>query len=143
MTLSAITYIVFDQKHTEMKISSLWGVYVSNDQSHDQRSYFVLCSPKTSIPPCQVGKFSFMANSRARAVDTAEGMVKMIADAETDKILGVHIVGPNAGELIPECVLAMEYGAAAEDIARTCHGHPTLAEAVKEAAMATSFGAFY
>ncbi|KAI7835395.1 hypothetical protein COHA_010705 [Chlorella ohadii] len=74
----------------------------------------------------KVGKFSFMANSRARSVDDTEGMVKFIADAKTDKIMGVHIMGPNAGELIGECVLAMEYGASAEDIARTCHGHPTL-----------------
>ena len=85
----------------------------------------------------KVGKFSFMANSRARAVGTAEGMVKFISDAETDKILGAHILGPNAGELIPECVLGMTFGAATEDIGRTCHGHPTLSEAVKEAAMAT------
>jgi len=87
----------------------------------------------------KVGKFSFMANSRARAVDTTDGMVKMISDAKTDKLLGVHILGPNAGELIAECVLAMEYGGSAEDIARTCHGHPTLSEAVKEAALATYF----
>ncbi|KAL4433593.1 hypothetical protein ABPG75_000034 [Micractinium tetrahymenae] len=88
----------------------------------------------------KVGKFSFMANSRARSVDDTEGMVKFIADAKTDKILGVTIMGPNAGELIHECVLAMEYGASSEDIARTCHGHPTLSEAVKEAALATAFG---
>eukprot|EP00884_Botryococcus_braunii_P022922 jgi/Botrbrau1/9313/Bobra.0111s0037.1 len=85
----------------------------------------------------KVGKFAFAANSRARTVDDSEGLVKFISDAETDKILGAHIMGPNAGELIAECVLAMEYGAATEDIARTCHGHPTLSEAVKEAAMAT------
>jgi len=85
----------------------------------------------------RVGKFAFMANSRARTVDDSEGMVKFISDAKTDKILGAWIMGPNAGELIPECVLAMEYGACTEDIARTCHGHPTLSEAVKEAAMAT------
>jgi dihydrolipoamide dehydrogenase len=91
----------------------------------------------------KVGKFAFMANSRARTVDDAEGLVKMIADAKTDKILGVHIMGPNAGELIGECVLAMEYGASAEDIARTCHGHPTLSEAVKEAALATYFKAIH
>ncbi|CAL8466251.1 g5787 [Coccomyxa elongata] len=84
----------------------------------------------------KVGKFAFMANSRARSVDDTEGMVKFIADKKTDKILGVHIMGPNAGELIHECVVAMEYGASSEDIARTCHGHPTLSEAVKEAAMA-------
>lgn len=88
----------------------------------------------------KVGKFSFMANSRARAVEDTEGMVKFIADKKTDKILGAHIVGPNAGEIIHECVLAMEYGASTEDIARVCHGHPTLSEAIKEAAMAAAFG---
>lgn len=87
----------------------------------------------------KVGKFSFMANSRARSIDDAEGLVKFVSDAKTDKVLGAHIMGPNAGELIHECVLAMEYGAATEDIARTCHGHPTLSEAVKEAALATYF----
>jgi len=87
--------------------------------------------------PYKTGKFAMMANSRARAVDDAEGVVKFVAHAETDKILGVHIMAANAGELIGECVLAMEYGATAEDVARTCHGHPTLSEAVKEAAMAT------
>jgi len=85
----------------------------------------------------KTGKFSFMANSRARAVGDSDGLVKFVAEAKTDKILGAHIVGPNAGELIQECVLAMEYGASTEDIARTCHGHPTMSEAVKEAAMAT------
>ncbi|EIE20004.1 dihydrolipoamide dehydrogenase of glycine decarboxylase from pisum Sativum [Coccomyxa subellipsoidea C-169] len=84
----------------------------------------------------KVGKFAFAANSRARSVDDTEGMVKFIADKKTDKILGAHIMGPNAGELIHECVVAMEYGASTEDIARSCHGHPTLSEAVKEAAMA-------
>lgn len=63
-----------------------------------------------------------------------------MADKKTDKLLGVHVLGPNAGEIISECVLAMHYGASAEDIARTCHGHPTLSEAIKEAAMATAFG---
>jgi dihydrolipoamide dehydrogenase len=87
------------------------------------------------------GTFPFAANSRARTNDVggdfATGLVKVLADKKTDKILGVHIVGPNAGELIAECVLAMEYGASSEDIARTCHSHPTLSEAVREAAMAT------
>lgn len=87
------------------------------------------------------GSFPFAANSRARTNDVggdfATGMVKVLADKKTDKVLGVHIVGPNAGELIAECVLAMEYGASSEDIARTCHSHPTLSEAVREAAMAT------
>lgn len=84
-----------------------------------------------------VGKFPFMANSRARTIDDADGMVKIIAEKDTDKVLGVHIMGPSAGELIHEAVLALEYGASSEDIARTCHGHPTLSEAVKEAALAT------
>lgn len=85
----------------------------------------------------KVGKFPFLANSRAKTVEDTDGMVKFIADAKTDKILGVHIMGPNAGELIQECVLAMEYGASSEDIGRTIHAHPTMSEAVKEAAMAT------
>lgn len=88
----------------------------------------------------KTGKFSMMANSRARAVGDSEGLVKLIADAKTDKLLGAWVMAANAGELIQECVLAMEYGASAEDIARTCHGHPTLSEAVKEAALATSMG---
>lgn len=82
-----------------------------------------------------VGKFPFMANSRARTNDDADGLVKVLTDKATDKLLGMHIVGPNAGELIAEAVLAIEYGAAAEDVARTCHAHPTLSEAVKEACM--------
>ncbi|KAF9327683.1 dihydrolipoamide dehydrogenase precursor [Linnemannia elongata] len=84
-----------------------------------------------------VGTFPFAANSRARTNADSEGMVKMISDKETDRILGIHIMGPNAGEMIAEGVLAMEYGASSEDIARTCHAHPTLSEAFKEAAMAT------
>ena len=82
------------------------------------------------------GKFPFMANSRARAVGYAEGFVKILADAKTDRVLGVHIIGPYAGTLIAEAGLAMEYGASSEDIARTCHAHPTHAEAMKEAALA-------
>ncbi|MFO0389138.1 MAG: dihydrolipoyl dehydrogenase [Alphaproteobacteria bacterium] len=82
------------------------------------------------------GKFPFMANSRARAVGYAEGFVKILADAKTDRVLGVHIIGPFAGTLIAEAGLAMEYGASSEDIARTCHAHPTHAEAMKEAALA-------
>lgn len=84
----------------------------------------------------RVGKFPFLANSRARTNDDSEGLVKVISDAETDRILGVHVIGPNAGELISEAVLAMEYGASAEDVARTTHAHPTLSEAMKEACMA-------
>ncbi|KAI4120620.1 MAG: hypothetical protein LQ338_006880 [Usnochroma carphineum] len=85
----------------------------------------------------RVGSFPFTANSRAKTNLETEGMVKFISDAETDRILGIHIVGPNAGEMIAEGVLAVEYGASSEDVARTSHAHPTLAEAFKEAAMAT------
>jgi dihydrolipoamide dehydrogenase len=85
----------------------------------------------------KVGKFPFKANSRARTNDETEGFVKFISEAESDRILGVHMIGTNAGELISEAVLAIEYGASSEDVARTCHAHPTLSEAVKEAAMAT------
>ncbi|KAF9044165.1 dihydrolipoyl dehydrogenase [Panaeolus papilionaceus] len=84
----------------------------------------------------KVGKFSFAANSRAKTNLDTEGFVKFLTEAETDKILGVHIIGPNAGEMIAEGVLALEYGASAEDVARTTHAHPTLSEAFKEAAMA-------
>lgn len=83
------------------------------------------------------GKFPFAANSRAKTNLDTEGFVKILSDKETDKILGVHIIGSNAGEMIAEGGLAMEYGASAEDVARTCHAHPTLAEGFKEAAMAT------
>ncbi|XP_078446569.1 lipoamide dehydrogenase 2 [Wolffia australiana] len=85
----------------------------------------------------RVGKFPLMANSRAKAIDDAEGVVKILADKETDKILGVHIMAPNAGEMIHEAAIALQYGASSEDIARTCHAHPTMSEALKEAAMAT------
>jgi dihydrolipoamide dehydrogenase len=81
------------------------------------------------------GSFPFQANSRARANGSADGFVKILTDSETDKILGCHIIGPNAGEMIAEGVLGMEYGASSEDIARTCHAHPTLSEAFKEACM--------
>ena len=83
----------------------------------------------------KIGKFSFMANSRAKAIDDSEGFVKILADAKTDKILGAHLIGPHAGELIAEIGVAMEFGASSEDIARTCHAHPTFSEAVKEAAL--------
>jgi dihydrolipoamide dehydrogenase len=84
----------------------------------------------------KVGKFPFSANGRARAANDTDGFVKLLADAATDQVLGAHILGPDAGTLIHEIVVGMEFGAAAEDIARTCHGHPTLSEAVKEAALA-------
>jgi dihydrolipoamide dehydrogenase len=82
------------------------------------------------------GRFKFVANSRAKAVDSTEGFVKVLTDKSTDKILGMHIVNAQAGELIAEGVLAMEYGASSEDVGRTCHAHPTLSEAIKEACMA-------
>ena len=83
----------------------------------------------------KVGKFPFMANSRAKAIDEPEGFVKILADTKTDKVLGVHIIGPHAGEMIAEMAVAMEFGASSEDIARTCHAHPTFSEAIKEAAL--------
>jgi len=82
------------------------------------------------------GSFPFMANGRAKANKTTDGFVKVLADAKTDQVLGVHIVGPQAGELIHECAVLMEFGGSSEDLARTCHAHPTLSEAVKEAALA-------
>ena len=83
----------------------------------------------------KIGKFPFMANSRAKAIDEPEGFVKILADNSTDKVLGVHIIGPHAGEMIAEMAVAMEFGASSEDIARTCHAHPTFSEAIKEAAL--------
>ncbi len=83
----------------------------------------------------KIGKFSFMANSRAKAIDDTEGFVKILADEKTDKVLWAHLIGPHAGELIAEIGIAMEFGASSEDIARTCHAHPTFSEAVKEAAL--------
>jgi dihydrolipoamide dehydrogenase len=88
----------------------------------------------------KVGKFSFMGNGRAKAVFAGDGFVKILADASTDRILGAHIIGPAAGDLIHEICVGMEFGAAAEDIARTCHAHPTFSEAVREAAMACGDG---
>jgi dihydrolipoamide dehydrogenase len=84
----------------------------------------------------KVGKFPFTANGRAKVNKTTEGFVKVLADATTDRVLGVHIIGPHAGELIAEAAVLMEFGGSAEDLARTCHAHPTLTEAVKEAALA-------
>ena len=83
----------------------------------------------------KVGKFPFMANSRAKAINEPEGFVKILAESTTDRVLGVHIIGPHAGEMIAEMSVAMEFGASSEDIARTCHAHPTFSEAIKEAAL--------
>ena len=89
------------------------------------------------------GVFPFSANSRARAISHTDGLVKMLTDKKTDKVLGVHIIGHEAGNLVHEVATAMSFGGSAEDIARTCHGHPTLNEAVKEAALATGTGAIH
>ena len=91
----------------------------------------------------KVGKFSFMGNGRAKANFAADGFVKILADKSTDRILGAHIIGPMAGDLLHEICVAMEFGAAAEDIARTCHAHPTYSEAVREAALACGDGAIH
>lgn len=91
---------------------------------------------KESGTPYKTGKFPFMANGRAKALAETDGQVKILAHAETDRILGAHVIGPRAGDLIAELVVAMEFGASSEDVARSSHAHPTLAEAVKEAALA-------
>ncbi|MEM6577016.1 MAG: dihydrolipoyl dehydrogenase [Pseudomonadota bacterium] len=93
--------------------------------------------------PYKVGKFSFMGNGRAKAMMAADGFVKILADKDTDRILGAHIIGPTAGDLIHEICVAMEFGASAEDLALTCHAHPTVSEAVREAALACGDGAIH
>ena len=98
---------------------------------------------KEAGQPYKVGKFSFMGNGRAKANFAADGFVKILADKETDRILGAHIIGPMAGDLIHEICVAMEFGAAAEDLARTCHAHPTYSEAVREAALDCGDGAIH
>jgi dihydrolipoamide dehydrogenase len=84
----------------------------------------------------KVGRFPFSANGRARCMDETEGLVKLLADARTDRLLGAHVLGPRASELIAECVTVLEFAGSAEDVARICHAHPTLSEAVREAALA-------
>ncbi|MDO6728531.1 dihydrolipoyl dehydrogenase [Marinovum sp. 2_MG-2023] len=91
----------------------------------------------------KVGKFSFMGNGRAKAIFAGDGFVKLLADKDTDRILGCHIIGPAAGDLIHEICVAMEFGASAEDVALTCHAHPTFSEAVREAALACGDGAIH
>ena len=98
---------------------------------------------KQAGKPYKVGKFSFMGNGRAKAVFAGDGFVKLLADAATDRILGCHIIGPAAGDLIHEVCVAMEFGASAEDLARTCHAHPTFSEAMREAALACGDGAIH
>ena len=87
----------------------------------------------------KAGKFPFTANGRARAMLATDGFVKVLADKETDRVLGVHIVGFGAGEMIHEAAVLMEFGGSSEDLGRTCHAHPTMSEAVQEAALATFF----
>ena len=91
----------------------------------------------------KVGKFSFMGNGRAKTVFSSNGFVKIIADSNNDRILGAHIIGPAAGDIIHEVCMAMEFGASTEDLARTCHAHPTFSEAVREAALACGLGAIH
>jgi dihydrolipoamide dehydrogenase len=91
---------------------------------------------KSSGQEYKVGRFSFGNNPRAKCMDEAEGLVKVLADKATDRLLGVHIFGPRASEMIAEAVTVMEFGGSAEDIGRMCHAHPTLSEALKEAALA-------
>ena len=98
-------------------------------------AYFDLKLKEKKIP-YKVGKFPFLANSRAKVNNETDGFVKILADSKTDKVLGVHIIGPHCGDMIAEMALAMEFGASSEDIARTCHAHPTHTEAIKEAALA-------
>ena len=86
----------------------------------------------------KIGKFPFTANGRARSMRHTDGFVKILADAVTDRVLGVHILGAGAGDLIHEAAVLMEFGGSAEDLARTCHAHPTLSEAVREAALAVA-----
>jgi len=102
----------------------LASVGITEEQAQDQNT------------PVRVGTFPFLANGRARCMNEAEGLVKILADAKTDRVLGVHILGPRASDIIAEAVMAMEFGASAEDIARAVHAHPTLPEAIKEAALA-------
>jgi dihydrolipoamide dehydrogenase len=110
-----------------------WVIYTSPEIAWVGQSEQAL---KAEGRAYKVGTFPFMANGRARALGDTTGLVKMIADAKTDQILGVHIVGPYASELISESVVAMEFKASSEDIARICHAHPSLSEATKEAALA-------
>jgi dihydrolipoamide dehydrogenase len=93
--------------------------------------------------PFKTGVFYFKGNGRALAMDDSDGMVKVIAHKDTDRILGVHIIGPRAGDLLAEAVIAMQFSASSEDLARTCHAHPTLSEAVREAALDVDNGAIH
>lgn len=128
-------------KHGEVNYDTVpWAIYTDPEIAWVGKTEQAL---KAAGVPVKSGTFNFAANGRARAMESGVGMVKVVAHAETDKILGVHIVGPMASELIAEAVLAMEYGASSEDLARTIHAHPTLSEAVREAAMSVSKSAIH
>ncbi len=107
-------------------------IYTSPEVAYVGKTEEELKNKKISY---KIGKFPFLANSRAKVNNETEGFVKILADSSTDRVLGVHIIGPHSGDMIAEMVLAMEFGASAEDIARTCHAHPTHTEAIKEAAL--------
>ena len=91
----------------------------------------------------KVGKFNFAGNARAKLIFSSTGFVKLLTDSKTDRILGCHIIGPNAGDIIHEVCVAMEFGASAQDLAMTCHAHPTFSEAIKEAALSCGDGAIH
>jgi dihydrolipoamide dehydrogenase len=110
-----------------------WVIYTSPEIAWVGRTEQQLKAANVAI---RTGSFPFSANGRARAIGDATGFVKIIADAKTDKVLGMHAIGPMVSELIAEGVMAMEFGASSEDIARICHAHPTLSEATREAALA-------
>ncbi|KAL0634581.1 dihydrolipoamide dehydrogenase precursor [Maublancomyces gigas] len=130
--IAAVEYISKGYGHVN------YGAIPSVMYTHPEAAWVGLTEQevKATGKDYNIGSFPFSANSRAKTNLDTEGMVKFITDKETDRILGIHIIGPNAGEMIAEGVLALEYGASAEDIARTSHAHPTLSEAFKEAAMA-------
>ena len=125
-------------KHGHVNYSIIPGViYTSPEVASVGKTEDELKSSKQNY---KAGKFMFLGNGRAKANFAADGFVKILADAETDRILGAHIIGPAAGDLIHELCVAMEFGAAAQDIALTCHAHPTYSEAIREAALACGDG---
>lgn len=132
--LAAIEYITKDYGHVN------YGAIPAVMYSHPEVAWVGQSEQelKEAGIKYKSGSFPFSANSRAKTNLDSDGFVKFLADAETDRILGIHIIGPNAGEMIAEATLALEYGASTEDIWRTCHAHPTLSEAFREGAMAVS-----
>jgi dihydrolipoamide dehydrogenase len=121
-------------KHAHVDFNTVpWVIYTSPEIAWVGKTEQQL---KSEGIACKAGQFPFMANGRARALGDTSGFVKILADEKTDRVLGVHIIGPMASELIAEAVMAMEFRAASEDIALICHAHPSLSEAMKEAALA-------